>query len=98
VIGEQLVIAITNVIGEQLVIAITNVFGEDNGARLCMAVQGCARLCLLQWNLCKGILHSWSCDLEGGSHVTIQFLALLLFCAKSLSQFKVNFTQNKIQA
>ncbi len=63
-----------------------------------MAVQGCARLCLSHWYMCKGILDSWSCDLEGGSHVTIQFLALLLFCAKSLSWFKVNFTQNKIQA
>ena len=63
-----------------------------------MAVQGCARLCLSQWHICKGVMDSWSCDLEGGSHVTIWFLALLLFCAKSLSQFKVNFTQNINQA
>ena len=60
-----------------------------------MAVQGCA---CPSGTLHKGILGSWSCDLEGGSHVTIWFLALLLFCAKSLSQFKVNFTQNINQA
>jgi hypothetical protein len=71
---------------------------ENNGQGcvwLCKAVQGCA---CYSGTCAKVFLHSWSCDLVGGSHVTIQFIALLLFCAKSLSWFKVNFTQNKIQA